>query len=417
MVWIHGGGVLDRLGPRPVVLRPQLRARRRRRRDDQLPAQRVRLPRISRSCSATTSRTPATSASQDQIAALEWVRDNIAAFGGDPDNVTIFGESAGGVSVGDAARRAVGEGAVPQGDPAVGGGALVALAGGRDADREKFLETVGVKPGDVDALSALPDRADRRRRRRASVQSIATRQRRALRRGLRRVRACAFQPVWGGEVLPSRRRSTRSPTARAPASQRSSARRWRNGSSSRSCAKPATSRGDAPSVRCATCANAGPLRRRDRHRVRRGVGSHRTSSICATRSRPTASSGSRPSVSPRRRSPTARRRGCTASTGGAPAFDGTLRRVPRARDPVRVRQPRRAGRRRLHRRRARRRRSRRRCTRRGSRSRRPATRTRPRFPTGRATTRPARDDAARRRVHGVPTTRTASTRELWDGLL
>jgi para-nitrobenzyl esterase len=91
----------------------------------------------------------------DQVAALEWVRENISSFGGDADNVTIFGESAGGMSVGTLMATPSAKGlfgkAIPQ------SGAAHATNTIETATRiaQRFCETVGVKPGDVDALRAL----------------------------------------------------------------------------------------------------------------------------------------------------------------------------------------------------------------------------------------------------------------------
>ncbi len=125
----------------------------------------------------------------DLVQALQWVREHAAEFGGDAGNVTLFGQSGGGAKI-----------ATLMAMPAARGlfhrawtmsGQQVTAAGPRAADGRAriFLDAVGVKPGDIDALLRLP----------AS----------ALVEGLRardpsRVEDTAlyFGPVMDGEVLP-----------------------------------------------------------------------------------------------------------------------------------------------------------------------------------------------------------------------
>ena len=96
---------------------------------------------------------------QDLVLALEWVRDNIEAFGGDPGCVTIFGQSGGG-----------GKTAILNGMPAAKGlfhRAIIqstlwdtAITASEIPDAsmaaEMFLARVGVKPGEIDKLQAMP---------------------------------------------------------------------------------------------------------------------------------------------------------------------------------------------------------------------------------------------------------------------
>lgn len=91
----------------------------------------------------------------DQIAALEWVRDNVAAFGGDASNVTVFGESAGAMSVGTLMATPSAEGLFHKAIAQSGAASMVSSRGLAVAVADRFLDLVGVTPGDVAALEAL----------------------------------------------------------------------------------------------------------------------------------------------------------------------------------------------------------------------------------------------------------------------
>lgn len=92
----------------------------------------------------------------DCIVALRWVHDNIAIFGGDPDNVTLVGMSSGAFTiaalfgvdgVADLYRRVW---------LMSGPASRIIAEETATALTADFLERVGVEPGDVVALQALP---------------------------------------------------------------------------------------------------------------------------------------------------------------------------------------------------------------------------------------------------------------------
>jgi len=92
---------------------------------------------------------------RDQIAALEWVRDNIDAFGGDPDNVTIFGESAGGMSVGTLLGTPAAKGLFHRAIAQSGAAHNVSSPERAGQVAESFLQGLGVRGADRDALEKV----------------------------------------------------------------------------------------------------------------------------------------------------------------------------------------------------------------------------------------------------------------------
>jgi para-nitrobenzyl esterase len=92
----------------------------------------------------------------DLIAALQWVRDNIGHFGGDAANVTVFGQSGGGLKIntlmGMPAARNLFHKAIIQS----GSGMKVKEPYAAEEVAARIYQQVGVRPGDVEALQALP---------------------------------------------------------------------------------------------------------------------------------------------------------------------------------------------------------------------------------------------------------------------
>jgi para-nitrobenzyl esterase len=134
----------------------------------------------------------------DQVAALEWVQDNVAAFGGDPDNVTIFGESAGGMSVGTLLGTPRASGLFGRAICMSGAGHHNLSAPTATRVAKRVLERLDVRPGDWDALRAVPV---------AKVVKVSAQVGQAEARGLlgdEAPKMMGFQPVVDGVVRSQR---------------------------------------------------------------------------------------------------------------------------------------------------------------------------------------------------------------------
>ena len=93
---------------------------------------------------------------QDLVLALRWIHDNIEAFGGDPGNVMIMGQSGGGAKVSVLCAMPSAKGLFHK--AAIQSGPTLALPRPPPAAAaaKRFLDALGVKPGDRAALEAIP---------------------------------------------------------------------------------------------------------------------------------------------------------------------------------------------------------------------------------------------------------------------
>lgn len=92
----------------------------------------------------------------DAARALEWVRDNITMFGGDPERVLVTGSSAGGISVCALMGMPAARGLFQRAAPVSCGAGMARDAEAATKTTEVILQHLGVRPGDTEALQAIP---------------------------------------------------------------------------------------------------------------------------------------------------------------------------------------------------------------------------------------------------------------------
>ena len=92
----------------------------------------------------------------DIVGALGWVRDNIGRFGGDPGNVTIFGQSGGGGKVSTLLAMPSAKGLFHKAIVESGSTLTHMRPDRAQQTTEKVFANLGLKPGQVSELQAMP---------------------------------------------------------------------------------------------------------------------------------------------------------------------------------------------------------------------------------------------------------------------
>ena len=92
----------------------------------------------------------------DLVKALQWIKQHAEAFGGNPNNITLVGQSGGGAKISTLMAMPVAKGLFQR--AVTMSGQQVTAAGPRAATQRatRFMEALGLKPGDSEKLLALP---------------------------------------------------------------------------------------------------------------------------------------------------------------------------------------------------------------------------------------------------------------------
>ena len=235
----------------------------------------------------------------DLVAALQWVRDEISTFGGDAGNVTLFGESAGGTLVSLLAASPAATGLFHR--MIVQSGVPTAAPLDRGAGSPRSSPTLPASNGSATSATFRARRSSPRRSR------------------SRNAGAVGWSSSPPSTVRSSgRRRSTRRSGRGGgdPDDDRHERRRDTPDVGRRSASGRPRHRRPAPAPRQGARRRCRRGDRRGHTRLARSAARRRHPAICGSRSSPTASSASLPSVPPTRTWSTNRGRSCTCSAGG-----------------------------------------------------------------------------------------------------
>jgi len=193
MVWIHGGGFTGGSGSGPGYRGNSLV----RRGNAVVVTLNYRLGSLGflRLNEVTSGRIPNTGNEGllDQAMALQWIKENITGFGGNPNNITIFGESAGGMSIGCQLSMPGSKGLFHKAILQSGAASNVISPEVANRVAEIYLDTIGIKGGDVDSLYTL------------STQQLIDGQNQfsfKVRNSNLDINYLPFQPVIDGAVIP-----------------------------------------------------------------------------------------------------------------------------------------------------------------------------------------------------------------------
>jgi para-nitrobenzyl esterase len=156
MVWVHSGGFWSNSGSSPAIDGARLAAEG----DVVVVTFNHRLNVLGYTHLTGDPASPLASAGNvgmlDVVAVLRWVRRNAAELGGDPDNVTLFGQSGGAMKISTLLAMPSAAGLFHRAILQSGALTRISTVDQATAVTARLLGTLGLEPGDAEALTRVP---------------------------------------------------------------------------------------------------------------------------------------------------------------------------------------------------------------------------------------------------------------------